>query len=244
MQVHNTSVQVKKAERSWPGVTLIAQNGNSKDGTVITFYENATNGLDSGLDAGKRSASLFQLYTKTVSDNHDLNLAIQTLPDNQYDQLRIPVGIDCPDGEKVVFRAAGVILPDGVYPVLEDKMLNMLTPLKSINDSCVVNLLQNSSGVGRFFLRFGDLTSVKTVKEPQIKYSAWFADRKIVISGTGVQDANIVLYDMNGRKLGDYPMLKENRNEIPADGLTYGVYLLQINGSKGNQVIKVPVFHK
>jgi hypothetical protein len=244
MQYHSNITSLKKAVKSWPGITLIAKNGINEEGTIITFYEKGTTGLDKGYDAGLLSVKPFQLYTRLVEDSTNINMGIQTLPDNQYAQLRVPVGIELPAGGEVTFSASGVILPEGIYPVLEDKLLNTNIPLKSVTDTYSVIVPKNTTGTGRFYLHFGTTTDTKIVKQPEIKYSAWFKDRKIIILGTGAQEARAVVFDMNGRKLGEYRMLKENRNEIPVEGVANGVYLLQIWGKSGTQVIKVPVVYE
>jgi hypothetical protein len=75
----------------------------------------------------------------------------------------------------------------------------------------------------------------------ETKYSAWYGNRKIIISGADLHQTTAVLYDLDGRKLGEYSRLSGNRYEIPAEGLITGVYLLRISSIHGNQVIKVPV---
>jgi hypothetical protein len=241
MQVHNTAITLKNAEKTWPAVNLMAQNGTNKTGTIVAFNEGGTTGLDPGYDAGLLSVNPFQLFTRLVTGTEDLNLTIQTLPDNQYNQIKIPVGINCPNGGEITFKAMGVKLPDGLYPILEDKLLHVFTPLKTVTDSYSTVIPTNTTGSGRFYLSFGNITDIKNVKQPEITYSAWYVNRKIIIFGTGVQEAKAALFDMNGRKVGEYSMLKENRNEIEVQGLANGMYLLHIKGKGGTQVIKVPV---
>jgi len=244
MQEHSRQTLLKSATKSWPGVTLLARHKEEVKGTIVTFFEGGTTGLDPGYDAGNLSVKSFQLYTHHVDGSDPSDLAIQTLPDNQYEQLKVPVGIECPSGGEVTFSAEGIILPEGVYPILEDKLMQTTTPLRSVTDQYSAILPVNTSGTGRFYLSFGGATPATTVDKPGIKYSAWFGNGKIVIFGTGSQDAVAVLYDMNGRKIGEFPMLKENRNEIPVNKLVNGMYILHIRGAGGTQVIKVPVVYE
>jgi hypothetical protein len=244
MQYHSSGQELKSAVRSWPGVTLLASAGTSSRGTAIGFNEKMTEGLDKSYDVGLFPDNNFQFYSVLLSGNKDVPLEIQCLPDAHITQLVIPLGLDLPDGGNVTFRATGIILPDGIYPVLEDRLLHFSTSFKSETDKYSVTVPSNTSGTGRFYLHFSSITATITVNEASIKYSAWFGNRKIIIFGTDIQEAKAELLDMNGKKLGLYPMLKEKQNEIPAQGLSTGIYLLHINSAKGTQVIKVPVVYE
>ena len=241
MQLHSTKTTLKKASTSWPGITLVAQNGTTTERTIITFFEGGTTGMDPGYDAGTLPAYPFQLYTRMVTGNEDFNLAIQTLPVDQYEQLVIPIGVESPSGGEVIFKAGGIILPEGLYPIFEDRLLNTNTPLKTFNDSYKVTVPPGTRGTGRFYIRFSHVTPVNGVLQPAFMLAAWFADNRIIISGNTGRNTRAMLYDLNGRKLGEYLLTDENRNEIPALGVVTGIYLLHIRGDRGTQVIKVPV---
>ena len=244
MQIHSPGISLKKATKSWPGITLVAKNGSTIGKTIITFYNDGTTGLDPGYDAANLPAHPFQLYTKLVTGTENLDLAIQTLPDSQYEQLVVPVGVDCPSGGEISFKTGGVILPDGLFPILEDRVLKTSTALKTISDSYTVTVPPNTYGTGRFYLRFSNVTPAVVTTKPAIEYSAWFADGKIIVFGDMPQNARSALYDMSGRKLGEYRLEKDNRNEIPAGELVTGVYLLLIQSEGIQQVVKVPVVQR
>ena len=240
MQLHNSGMALKNAHRGL-GITLIAENGTLKDKTIVAFSEKGTPGLDPGYDAGTLPVNPFQLYTRFPAGGYDLDLAIQTLPEDRYDEFSIPVGVEAPDGGKITFRAIGVSLPQGIYPVLQDRVLNIQTILKSENDTYSAALPKNTSGSGRFFLSFGTITSSGSLSNFEVTYSAVFKDQKIQVYSNKPDKAIAVLFDINGRKMFEYPLHNENLNEIPAGTLVSGVYLLQIKGHNGNQVIKIPI---
>jgi hypothetical protein len=74
-----------------------------------------------------------------------------------------------------------------------------------------------------------------------IHLSARYANSKITIFGPAGRNTTATVYDINGRKLGEYRLHNESRNDIPAQDLVTGVYLLSIKGDKGTQVVKLPV---
>jgi hypothetical protein len=240
MQTHNTTLTLKSAQTSWPGVTLLAENGNQTRYAVVAFHEDMTTGLDKTYDAGLLSSSDFNLYTRLVSDDEGIDFELQALPDNIYNELSVPIGLDLPQAGTVTFKAAGIILPDGIYPILEDKQLQVMTPLKTESDSYSVTFDNATHGTGRFYMRFSNATSADEFVQPE-SFKAWFANDKIVLDGYAEKGTRVSLFDMTGRKMAVYRLLQMNRNEIPASGLSQGVYLLRIESRQQRQEIKIPV---
>lgn len=244
MQLHHTGGLLKSAVKPWNGITLLANSGNQVQATVVAFHENMTTGLDPSYDVGALSSGSFRLYTDLVTDKKGIEFAIQSLPENSYETLEVPVGLNLPQGGNLSFKADGILLPEGIYPILEDRQLKVKTMLKTVADSYTVSLPGPTYGTGRFFLSFGNLTPAAEVEQPEPRYSAWFANQKIVIYGTVPRKATAILYDLNGRILGQYPLQKENRNEIAAQHLANGMYILHIQGETGTQVMKVVVVYE
>jgi len=246
MQFHSDTLTLKRAQSSWPGITLLATNSGQTRSTIVAFHENMTTGLDPSYDAGLLSVSDFNLHTHLVSGGNETNFSIQCLPDNMYDSLAVPVGLDMPQPGLVTFKAAGIILPEGIYPVLEDRLLGLNTPLKTETDSLIVDIAEATWGIGRFYLHFGG-TSVHTGTNhislmPQ--FTARYTGQKITISGIPEQGSRAWLYDMNGRKLSPgYLLISANENEIPAAGLSSGMYLLKIEGKTYRQTFKITVIN-
>ena len=244
MQLHHSGGLLKSAVKPWNGITLLANSGNQVQATVVAFHENMTTGLDPSYDVGALSSGSFRLYTDLVTNKKGIEFAIQCLPENSYETLEVPVGLNLPQGGNVSFKADGILLPEGIYPILEDRQLKVKTMLKTVADSYTVSLPGPTYGTGRFFLSFGNLTPAAEVEQPEPRYSAWFANQKIVIYGTVPRKATAILYDLNGRILGQYPLQKENRNEIAAQHLVNGMYILHIQGETGTQVMKVVVVYE
>lgn len=240
MQLSLPSLGLKSAETSWPGITLLAESNGQTRSTVVAFNEAMTTGLDVTYDAGLLASDNFQVYTHLVSDNNQVDFAIQCLPDHQYSQLRVPVGVDLPDGGELLFKASGIILPDGIYPVIEDKLLGIQTPLKTETDTYKVTLDQNTTGIGRFYLSMGGDMALSTIK-PQIptNYTASFVNDRIVLNGAVEAGTKAMLFDICGRKLGEYLLENASRNEIVVTGMNQKVYLLKVEGKNIRQMIKL-----
>ncbi|HPV18134.1 MAG TPA: T9SS type A sorting domain-containing protein, partial [Prolixibacteraceae bacterium] len=192
-------------------------------------------------EAGLLATDNFQIYTTLLSDDEGYEMEIQSLPDNQYESLVIPVGVDLPQGGMVTFRMDGIILPKDIIPVLEDRLLRVNTYMPDNSHSYTASLSKNSYGTGRFYIRFGSATPISPIVKDLIHLSARYANSKITIFGAAGRNTTAIVYDINGRKLGEYRLDNESRNDIPAQDLVTGVYLLSIKGDRGTQVIKLPV---
>ncbi|MDP3642387.1 MAG: G8 domain-containing protein [Bacteroidota bacterium] len=240
MQVHEAGLSLKSVETSWPGITLLAESKEQTRSTVVAFNEAMTTGLDVTYDAGLLASDNFQVYTHLVGGGNLVDFAIQCLPDHQYSQLRVPVGVDLPEGGELAFKASGVILPNGIYPIIEDKLLNVKTLLKSETDSYTVNLDKNTTGIGRFYLSMGgDMALAVPKTQPETKFTASLVNDRIVINGKVEPGTKAQLFDISGRKVGEYLLEKTNRNEIKTSDLSQKVYLLRIEGKNCNQVLKL-----
>lgn len=239
MQVHNAGLILKSANISWPGITLLAESNGQTRSTVVAFNENMTTGLDVTYDAGLLASDYFQVYTHLVSGDNAVDFAIQCLPDNQYIQLAVPIGIDLPEGGDLVFKASGIILPDGLYPVIEDRVLKVTTPLKNETDSYSVTLAKKNKGIGRFYLSFGGITLTKPEVSMERKFTATLANNRITINGAVEPETKAMLFDICGRKIGEYTLVNKNRNEITIFGLDQRFYLLKIEGKNHSEVLKL-----
>ena len=206
-----------------------------------------TTGLDPSYDAGMLSASDFNVYTHLVDRSNETDFTVQCLPDTWSDTLAVPIGIDLPQAGKLTFKAAGVILPEGLFPVIEDRLLQVSVPLKTENDSLTVNIAEPTWGTGRFYLHIGkELYTVDNQRSGEnIKLTAFYSNQKITIFGSPEQGSRAWLYDMSGRKLGsEYQLTSLNQNEIPARGLASGIYLLRIEGKTNRQTLKITVLRQ
>ena len=239
MQVHDTGLSLKSAEISWPGITLLAESHGQTRSTVVAFNEQMTTGLDVTYDAGLLASDAFQVYTHLVGGGNTVDFAIQCLPDNLYQKLSVPVGVDLPEGGELVFKASGIILPQGLYPVIEDRELQLKTPLKTETDTYMVTLARNTTGTGRFYLSVDGIALGKQEVTLEKKYTASLVNNRMVVNGPVEHGTEALLFDISGRKVGQYPLDNTNHHEIAVSGLSQRVYLLRIQGGNYSQVIKL-----
>ena len=248
MQLHDVGTTLKSGAISWPGVTLLVENGSETRSTIVCFNTDMTTELDVSYDAGLLSNSNFDVYTTLVkAKGNKTDFAIQCLPENQYTQLVVPLGLNFPTEGEFTFKAAGIILPSTIYTILEDRKLKKRIPLRDETDSYTVNLTSSKKDKRRFYLRFADATKSGQIEaitgiNDIISFTARYSQQKITIFGLPEEGTKASLYDINGRKIGgEYQLFETVQNEIPALSLISGVYFVKIVGESYSQMIKIPV---
>jgi hypothetical protein len=240
MQIHSPGVRLKSTGYSWPGLILTAESRNRTRSTVVTFNEKMTKGLDKTYDAGLLATDRFRIYTRQVNDDRGADLEIQCLPDNEYGDLVIPVGLDLPEGGTVTFKVTGVFLPEGWIPILEDKYLQENQPFISNDVSYRVHLPENSLGTGRFYLHFDRITTGSRIRKTP-EYSARKYGDRIEISGNIHPGTKATLFDLQGRVICQFVFQNAGHSQSISGKLSPGIYLLKTENEEGKMVLKVAV---
>ena len=194
-----------------------------------------TAGLDPGWDAGlfyNGEDSPLSLFTRLVEDN-GVDFTIQCLPDYDYENLVVPVGIKAKQGATVNFSLADVTVPVGYKVFLEDKVSGKFTRLDEQGSSYSVQLNASSNGTGRFYLHTKqEITGMKDGLSNQFVVIPMPQHNIIRISGLMNLPAQATVYDMNGRMIAIKNLTSLNENEIPLQGVSKGFYLIKIKSDK------------
>ena len=212
--------------------------------THIYFIDGTTRGLDSGYDAGSyfSNAGDFSIFTNLVENNTGLDMAIQTLPYNDFNDVVVPLGVNANQGEQISFALdATSTLPVNINVYLEDTVANTFTLLNTGDYTITPSL--NLSGVGRFFLHFSSTTlSVNEMEQNQLLIYAPQSSKTIVVKGDVQDDTIVTVYDLQGREV-----LKQALNSsstthtLDAQSLTTGLYIVTLNNGLQNVTQKIIV---
>ena len=129
-------------------------NNNQRDTSTLIFYAaNRTRGFDNGADSklfGGATIS-FGVYTQHIleeSDRKNDKLAIQTLPDNDYENLVIPVGIIATLNETITVTTIAENFPENINIFLEDKHEGIFTNLSETS----YTFKHTGEEIGRFYI--------------------------------------------------------------------------------------------
>jgi hypothetical protein len=228
MQFHAPLLLLKSSQAPWPTIKLAATVGDQKSTTIIAFNSAMTKGLDPTYDAGllKGSSDLL-VYSRLVEDN-GIPFAIQALPDNDYNSMIIPIGLDFKTGGEVVFSSELINFPSDYKVIFEDKLTKTFTDLSTT--SYKTTLAANSVITDRFRLKTTSTTTGLNKETEAGKLTA-YANRNIDIQVKGKVSKNAVatLYDIHGRIVLAKNMEDGSMNIIPLPYIKTGIYMLSVN---------------
>ena len=96
-----------------PEINLTLTNESETRATDIYYIDGTTTGFDNGYDSSIFGGfeNEFAMYTHEVTTDSGRNLGIQSLPDNDYENMIIPVGINATSGMTISISASSVNLP-------------------------------------------------------------------------------------------------------------------------------------
>ena len=212
--------------------------------TSIYFIEGTTRGLDSGYDAGAYGGNGeegFLIYTNLVEDNEGIDIAIQSLPYNDFNDVVIPVGIKALAGSSLTIGLEdNSSVPANVNVYLEDTLENTLTLLNA--SDYTFTPITDMVGTGRFFLRFSaDTLSLNTNDELNelIIYSNE-NNKDIVIRGLLTAATTTELYDIQGRLVLSKKIDQSSiTNTIDVSSISSGVYIINVSNKNSIKTQKL-----
>jgi len=223
-----------------PTIRLTVDDGNGKLGTTVQYIGGATKGLDPGKDAGlfNGTASSFSLFTRLVEDN-GVDFTVQALPDNNLENMVVPVGLVADKGATVTFKATVANLPAGYQVVLEDKGTGTFTRLDVANSSYTVSLEAASIGTGRFYLHTTEIVSaIDNALLNEFKVVLIPEQNLVRMIGNFDLPAKAMVFDMNGKLVATSALTAQIENTIALNNASSGVYLLMVESGKGIETKK------
>ncbi|MDC3181394.1 T9SS type A sorting domain-containing protein, partial [Flavobacteriaceae bacterium] len=234
MQSHNTDTFFTPSSNR-PEINLTLTNESETRATDIYYIDGTTTGFDNGYDSSIFGGfeNEFAMYTHEVTTDSGRNLGIQSLPDNDYENMIIPVGINATSGMTISISASSVNLPDGIKLYLQDTSDNSFTLLE--NDSkFTTTLTSDLNGSGRFYLytaldtlgidgaTLNDMIGIYTPTPEQLR-----------IVGVQSGAASVVLYNTLGKQVLKTAFQGQGANNIALPTLASGVYVIKLTTESG-----------
>ena len=244
MQSHqpvDTFEKTSSSER--PEIKLLMTNGISTKYTDIFYIEGTTTGFDNGYDSSIfNSTASFSLYTNTITNSAGRKLAIQSLPNSDYESMVVPFGITADADKEITFSATAINLPAGIKVYLEDRELNVFTELvTSDTDVYKVDLAAAVNGVGRFYLHTSqkvlDVSDVPILTNIKI-YTTTNTNLRIVGLPEGAKA--LKLYNIIGQEIMSTSFNTNGVKDIALPNLSKGVYTVQLK--IGSEIIREKIF--
>ncbi|MGJ8743560.1 T9SS type A sorting domain-containing protein [Polaribacter sp.] len=236
MLSHQTTATFYRTTNSDVSLTLMMNDGATFKSTEITYSEAKTTGLDARFDIGAFTgvATDFSVYTQLVSDYKGVGFMRQALPNSDYENMIVSVGVKAAAGKELSFTADALNLPEGIKVFLEDRVANTFTRLDEENANYKITLTEALNGVGRFYLHTAQ--SALSVSDDAILNSIHIfntSNRNLRITGLSEGKASLSLYNLLGKKVMTSSFDAANVQDISLPKLATGVYIVSLKATSG-----------
>lgn len=215
-------------------INLSISRGKLNRYTSITFNDNASTSFDNGYDGslfGGYTSSL-ELYTGLVEGDSAKKLAIQSLPNANYEDMIIPVGVTAEANSEITFTADAINVPAGYKVFLEDRSNSTFTRLDEANAKYTAIVSEKSTD-GRFFLH--TRSSVLSLDSELLNsVSIYKSDASTLrIVGLSQGKASVRLYNVLGEQVMRSNFNAKGVKELSLPKLSKGIYILQLETEAG-----------
>ncbi|MFY0629990.1 MAG: T9SS type A sorting domain-containing protein [Flavobacteriaceae bacterium] len=235
-QNHQSTDTFIKSTTNRPEIYLTLTEQTNEVKTKIYYIDGTTTGFDNGYDGPifGGAASTFSIYTNSIVNDQGRNLAIQSLPNNNFENMIIPIGIDATSGTEITLSASATNLPTGINIYLEDRQNNSFTLLNgSSNFTTIFN--NDISGAGRFYLH----TTTSTLTTDSINFTIdpikiyTYDKRYLRIVGIQKEAAEVKVFDILGKQIMLSSFEGNGVNDFLLPKLRPGIYSIQLNTNRG-----------
>ncbi|WP_435416488.1 T9SS type A sorting domain-containing protein [Polaribacter aestuariivivens] len=238
MQQHQNTTAFQKQPLK-PTINIFLSTKNNKKYSTIYYLKQATKGFDNGYDSTIYSglSSNFEVYTSLVSNEKELNLAIQSIPE-EYTTI-IPIGIIAEANKEHAIYISSKNIEKGKNIYLEDKKLGVFTLMNNTKTTYKFTSDKPINGLGRFYLH--TTTEVLDVRNNTLSsFKLYYADDKIHFSELPSGKKTIKIYNLIGKLLFEESLVSQSI--ISVRNLPKTVYIVQIKTE--NETIKKKIIVK
>jgi hypothetical protein len=241
-QSHETD-NFQRSTNTRPEIRLNLSNGSENRKTEIFYIGGTTTGFDNGFD-GKMfggANSTPAIYTDLVSNSVGIKYAVQSLPNANYENMVIPVGVNAAANSEITFTADALNIPESYQVFIEDRDLGIFTRLDMPNAEYAVTVV-NTSIQGRFFLHTKTPEALNLDSEFLSGISIHKTNNSnLRIEGLKRGKAVVRLYNLLGKQIMTNSFTAVNDVEnIALPIVAKGVYIVQLeteNGSLNKKIV-------
>ncbi|WP_170063276.1 T9SS type A sorting domain-containing protein [Polaribacter porphyrae] len=232
-QSHNSSDTFQKSVSNLV-IKLWINDGTIKNYARVKYLPNASKGFDVGFDGELFSgaANTFAVYSHLLENNQEKKYQLQSLPNSNYENMVIPIGVIANSGKEITFSTETLNLPAGLKVYIEDRETNTFTRLDEANSNYKITLNTTLSGIGRFYLhtRSSALSTNDITLEGVSIYSN---NNTLRITGMNSENAKVKIYSVLGKKVLESSFSSKGVSDINLPKLNTGVYIVQLTSEKG-----------
>ncbi|WP_417785532.1 T9SS type A sorting domain-containing protein [Tenacibaculum sp.] len=217
-----------------PSIELSVNNNDIKRSTQVFYVSGKTTGYDRSYDSkmfGEDTSGL-AIFTELLTNNQGKKLAIQTLPDNDYENMVVPVGLRALNGEEVTFSINTKNIPTNIKVYLEDRINNVFTNLSEENYTITLN--KNSNSIGQFYLHTSSKNLEIPAMVPSLDNISIYNSSNNEITIVGLQaKANVSVYSVLGKEILNKNITSNGVSNITLPKISTGIYIVKLNSDLG-----------
>ena len=234
MQSHQATDVFTKTTNNRFEINLAISDGTNTKHTEIYYINGATTAFDNGYDSSIFSGTNndFALYTNTVTDSQGRKLGIQSLPDADYENMIIPIGVNADAGTAITFSANSINIPAGINVYLEDRTNNII---KQLNDggSYTITLNAATNGIGQFYLRTASTAlGLENVTLDGVSIYK-INSTTLRILGLAQGKVSVQLFDVLGKQVVKTTFTSNGVQDVSLPKLPTGIYMVNVQAESG-----------
>ncbi|MBU3009852.1 T9SS type A sorting domain-containing protein [Polaribacter vadi] len=238
VRCHSCSGSFQKTAKS--EIILNMTDGNKNRVAKIYYNQNATTEFDNGLDGRTFHgiANPLDIYTHLLSSNSNVEFQgvkfqVQSLPNSDYENMVVPVGITAAIGEEITINAEINNLPSDINVYLEDRENNTFTNLSLEDFKITLNASLN--GIGRFYIHTttNSVLSTDDISVSTDYINIYNSSKNILtIAGLQAKNAEIKMYAIDGKQVLNTKITSTGLSTIKLPKLSKGIYIVNLDDNE------------
>lgn len=244
METHTAagSISAKNTNQRFE-IDLSIESGEIKRSSSIRYIDGTSTSFDNGYDSSIFGgyASELELYTGLLDGDASKKLAIQSLPNGNFEDMIIPVGVRAAVNSEITFKALVSNMPKGHKLYLEDRLQGTFTRLDEANGEYKVTLADAATD-GRFFLHTR-ATSVLNLDAEFLNSVSIYTTNNTNLRIAGLKQGNVSvkLFNVLGKQVmvNSFTAINSVEN-VSLPTLARGIYVVQLateNGKLNKKII-------
>jgi len=240
MQSHQITDVFSRTTTNRFEINLAMTDGTTSKNTEIYYINGTTTAFDNGYDSSifGGTSNAFAVYTQTVTDSQGRKLGIQSLPDSNYENMIIPIGVNATAGTEITFSINAQNIPNGLDIYLENRTDNTFTKLNE-NGSYTITLEADSNGVGQFYLR--TTSSALGLENVTLEGVSVYKtnNETLQIIGLPTGKVSVRVFSILGKKVLQTSFESAGSKTISLPKVASGVYLVKLQTAQGKMTKKI-----
>lgn len=243
MQSHQATDEFSRIANTRPEIKLNMSSNSNSSFTEVYFLDGTTLGFDNGYDSTifSGAANNFTVYTHLVNDSQGQDLGIQSVPDQDHENIVFPVGVNAVSGTEITFTTESINIPNGLSVILEDRLIGTYTVLDQSSDQYTVLLNQDNNGIGRFYIHINTMSVLSTDGFTSQNVSMYTTSiRNLRITGLEKGKTSLKMFSILGKQVMHTSFDGDMVNDIELPSkLRTGIYILKLVTAKGSLKKKI-----